>query len=155
MTETTPTFDTPNYEQQIDIGRPPDSVFAALTTAAGVSGWWTPSTGSGTVGGELHLTFPPGPMALRVDTALPSSKVVWTVLNCDFEPDWVGTQIMFTLDPGAAACTTLQFCHEGLTAELPCYDQCRQGWSYYLASLREFVETGVGRPGNRHGALRP
>ena len=73
-------------------------------------------------------------------------------MACDFEPDWVGTQIIFTLNTEAPGGTTLRFRHQGLTAELPCYDQCRQGWSYYLTSLREFVETGAGRPGNRHRA---
>jgi uncharacterized protein YndB with AHSA1/START domain len=145
-----------SYQKQIRFTEPPEAVFPALATTAGVAGWWVPATGSGAEGGELRLTFPPGPGVMRVDTALPPSTVAWTVLKCDFLPDWVGTQILFTLRPATGGGTTLEFCHRGLTPQLECFDQCRQGWDHYLPSLHDYVETGTGRPGprprNREGA---
>jgi uncharacterized protein YndB with AHSA1/START domain len=152
MTGTTRTIDTPSFVQQVDLSRPPEAVFEAVSTAAGVSGWWMPTTGSGAEGTELHLRFPPGPVLIRVDTVRPVSTVAWTVLVCDFEADWVGTQIVFTLRPGRDGGTTLEFRHQGLTPQLHCYDRCRQGWGHYLSSLRDYVETGAGRPGDRHGS---
>jgi uncharacterized protein YndB with AHSA1/START domain len=149
MSETTGTIEAPSYQKQIQFTKPPEAVFEALTAAAGVAGWWVPTTGSGVEGGELRLTFPPGPGVMRVDTAQPSSTVVWTVLVCDFLPDWVGTQIIFVLHPSKGGGTTLEFRHQGLTPQLECYEQCQQGWDYYLPSLRGYVETGAGRPGPR------
>ena len=143
------TVEIAGFQKQIAFSRPPSSVFAALTTAAGVAGWWMPATGSGDAGGELRLAFPLGPGVLRVDAARPSSIVVWTVLVCGFLPDWVGTRIDFALRGTAEGGTVLDFHHEGLTPQLECYGQCTQGWGYYLSSLRDYVEAGAGRPGPR------
>lgn len=149
MSQTTTVIDNSSYRRQIEFTKPPEAVLAALATPAGVAGWWVPATGSGSEGGELHLTFPPGIGVFRVDHAAPPATVVWTVLKCDFLPDWVGTRIIFSLRPGTDGGTTLDFRHEGLTAQLECFDQCRQGWDFYLPSLRDYVELGSGRPGPR------
>lgn len=148
----TGTIEAPSYHEEVHFSEPPEAVFEALTTAAGVSGWWMPTTGSGIEGGELELSMPNGPVVMRVDSAQPHSEVRWTVLVCDFLADWVGTRIVFTLRAGGSAGTTLEFRHQGLTPQLECFDMCRQGWEYYLPSLRDYVDTGAGRPGNRHGS---
>jgi uncharacterized protein YndB with AHSA1/START domain len=150
MSETSNPVEATDYEQRLPVSTPPERVFEALTTPAGVSGWWMPTTGSGREGGELRLSFPPGPGVMHVDTAEPSSLVVWTVLACDFLPDWVGTRIHFALRSDGRDGTVLDFRHEGLTPQLECFDQCRQGWNYYLPSLRDYLEVRAGRPGNRH-----
>jgi uncharacterized protein YndB with AHSA1/START domain len=150
MGETATTAVTTSYENQVRFTAPPGTVYDALSTTVGVSGWWMPATGSAAEGGELCLQFPPGPGAMRVEVAEPSSRVVWSVLTCDFLPDWVGTRIHFALRPGEDGGTVLDFHHEGLTRQLECFDQCRQGWDFYLASLRDHVDSGAGRPGNRH-----
>ena len=130
--------------------RPPEEVFDALATTDGVAGWWMPATGSAAEGGELRLSFPPGVGVCHVDTAHTASRVVWSVVDLDFLPDWVGTRIVVDLRPGDSGGTELEFCHDGLTPQLECYGQCEQGWDHYLSSLRDYVETGSGRPGNRH-----
>lgn len=149
MSDTTGTVEAPSYRKEVQFTRPPDAVFEALTSAAGVGGWWVPTTGSGVEGGQLRMSFPPGPGVVRVDTAQPFTTVAWTVLVCDFLPDWVGTRVVFALRPVESGGTVLEFRHEGLTPALDCYDQCQQGWNYYLPSLRDYVETGTGRPGPR------
>jgi uncharacterized protein YndB with AHSA1/START domain len=141
---------TTDYARAVDFDAPPEAVFEALTTTAGVSGWWMPTTGSGAEGGELQLDFPPGPGVMRVEVAEPARRVVWEVLTCDFLPDWVGTRIHFALRPGETGGTVLDFRHEGLTPQLECFDQCRQGWDFYLPSLHDLVDAGAGRPGDRH-----
>lgn len=148
MSDTATTHD---YQRTVHIEAPAEAVFAALTTTSGVSGWWMPASGSGTAGGELRLAFPPGPGEFAVEVAEPAHRVVWRVLTCDFLPDWVGTRIHFTLRPGDGGGTVLDFRHEGLTPQLECFDQCRQGWDFYLPSLRDYLDTGTGRPGDRHG----
>jgi uncharacterized protein YndB with AHSA1/START domain len=127
-------------------------VYEAVATPAGVSGWWMPTTGSGAEGGELRISFPPGVGVFRVDRARPASRVEWTVQELGFLPDWIGTRIVFELSPDAAGGTELEFHHNGLTPHLECYDQCRQGWNHYLPSLHDHVETGAGRPGDRHSS---
>ena len=70
----------------------------------------------------------------------------WTVTQCDFEPDWVGTHPTFTVTTVDGDTTELEFRHVGLTDELDCIDMCTSGWNHYLASLRDYVETGFGSP---------
>ena len=152
MSETTGIAGTLDYQQRLSFTRPPEEVYDALATPAGVSGWWMPTTGSGAEGTELRISFPPGVGVFRVDTAQPSSRVEWRVTSLDFLPDWVGTRVVFALSPAAEGGTRLDFRHEGLTPQLECFDQCRQGWNYYLPSLHDYVETGSGRPGDRHTA---
>ncbi|MCD2191816.1 SRPBCC domain-containing protein [Actinomycetospora endophytica] len=150
MEQIVTTTETLGLERQVRFAAPQQTVYRALTTASGISGWWMPTSGCGEHGGELWLDFPPGPGAMHVDLAQPSSRVQWTVLRCDFLPDWVGTRIRFELRPDGDSGSMLDFRHEGLTDELDCFEQCLQGWDYYLASLHDLVDTGAGRPGDRH-----
>ena len=145
MTEQAHTIETRSYEKQIEF-----TPWRSGATDSSRSRWWMPTTGSGGEGEELHLSFPPGPAVMRVEATQPSSQVAWRVLACDFQSDWVGTRIVFALHERGDGAAVLEFCHEGMTRQLECYDQCRQGWDYYLASLRDYVETGTGRPGDRH-----
>jgi uncharacterized protein YndB with AHSA1/START domain len=122
-------------------------VFDALTTAAGIAGWWAPATGSGVEGGELRLTFDADdPLVLQVATAQRPSTVVWAVKSCDFLPDWVGTRPTFALSRSEAGGSEVQFRRHGLTPHLECYNTCRAGWDHYLPSLRRYVESGRGSP---------
>jgi uncharacterized protein YndB with AHSA1/START domain len=141
-----------SYRQRLSFTQPPDVVYRAIATPAGVSGWWMPTTGSGAEGGRLHISFPPGVGVFGVDTAQRASRVGWSVEELAFLPDWIGTRIVFELAPGPTGGTELDFHHDGLTPQLECYDQCRQGWDHYLPSLHDYVETGAGHPGDRHAA---
>lgn len=119
----------------------------ALTSLAGLDGWWSPVTGSGTAGGELRLNHRhPEPLVIHVDVAERPRSVAWTVLDYPLNPEWSGTRITFELSPGQGGGTTLQFLHLGLTADLECYDHCARGWEHFLPSLRDYVETGTGSP---------
>lgn len=36
--------------------------------------------------------------------------------------------------------------HRGLTSQLDCIEMCTNSWNHYLASLREYLETGSDSP---------
>jgi hypothetical protein len=59
--------------------------------------------------------------------------------------EWTGTDIVFEITK-AGGQTELRFTHFGLVPAYECYDVCSDGWSTYLASLRDLVATGDGRP---------
>jgi len=42
--------------------------------------------------------------------------------------------------------TELRFRHAGLTPRLACWDDCFAGWSYFMASIKAYAETGTGTP---------
>jgi hypothetical protein len=86
---------------------------------------------------------------MHVDQATRPTSVQWTVTDCSFLPDWVGTRPTFTITPVDGDASELQLRHHGLTPELDCIEMCTRGWDHYLESLREYVEVGRGMP---HGS---
>jgi uncharacterized protein YndB with AHSA1/START domain len=136
-----------DYQKTLRVQAPPDTLFDALTIASGLSAWWTPAAGSGDTGGELQfLMSAPDPLLIHVDEATRSTSVRWSVVECSFEPDWVRTRPTFTITPVEGGASELEFRHHGLTNELDCIEMCTRGWDHYLASLRDYVETGRGSP---------
>ena len=142
-----PTGSSTDYRKTIVVTAAPDALFDALTEPSGLSAWWTRATGSGEAGGELSFFFDsPDPCVMHVDQARRPVAVRWTVTACDFLPEWVGTRPSFTITPLDADATELHFVHEGLTPELDCIEMCASGWDHFLASLRDFVGAGGGKP---------
>ena len=136
-----------DYQKTIRVKGSPEALFDALTSVSGLAAWWTPVTGSGDAGGELKfLMNAPEPCVMHVDEATRPASVRWTVTECRFLPDWVGTRPVFTITPVQGGECELQFCHHGLTPELECIDMCTRGWDHYLVSLRDYVEVGRGSP---------
>jgi uncharacterized protein YndB with AHSA1/START domain len=143
----TPAAASSDYRKTIRVKGHPGALFDALTSVSGLAAWWTGVTGSGEAGGELKFYFgSPEPCVMHVDQATRPASVQWTVTGCGFLPDWVGTRPVFTITPDGDDASELRFRHHGLTAELDCVEQCTRGWDHYLASLREYVETGHGSP---------
>ena len=137
-----------DYEAELVVKAPPEAVFEALTTVAGLAGWWTTTvTGSGLTGGELRFTFGNDvPCIMEVTAAERPSIVRWTCLGYDPLPDWAGTTISFEMLPRQEGGSVLKFRHTGLTPRLECYADCKSGWDEFLPSLRDFAESGEGRP---------
>jgi uncharacterized protein YndB with AHSA1/START domain len=142
---------TNDYTNRVHIAATPERVFGVLTDAAEYARWWAPATGTATARGELRITFDniEAPLVVRVAEARHPETVAWDVLDCAFLPDWVGTRPVFTLGAGTDGGCDVRFRHEGLSQKLECYEMCRAGWDQYLPSLRDYIETGAGRPFTR------
>jgi uncharacterized protein YndB with AHSA1/START domain len=153
MTDTVITTTEPSqdYTAIVTFAAKPADVHPALTTVEGLSAWWVPASGSGIAGGEVTFLFNDDhPLLVRVDDSSPS-RVQWTVISCQPVPDWVGTTITFDLSATEDG-TRIDFHHHGLTAQLECFDMCRQGWDFYLRSLVAYVDDGAGTPASRQAA---
>lgn len=140
---------TTSYRTTVRVNTPAEAVFDAVTTAEALAAWWSPVTGSGLTGGELRFPMVAGepPLLIQVDEATRPATVRWTVAECTFMEDWVGTQPTFTITPlGDDACE-LTFEHLGLDDELECKDMCSRSWDHFVrTSLRELAEGGPGAP---------
>ena len=66
-----------------------------------------------------------------------SKKDEWkkTTLNWKIEENEIGSIVYLT--------------HEGLNLSLECYDICRNGWDFFLKSLKNYLESGEGKPFNK------
>jgi uncharacterized protein YndB with AHSA1/START domain len=140
---------TTNYRTTVRVNAPADVVFDAITTTEALAAWWSPVTGSGLTGGELRFPMVAGepPLRIRVDEATRPATVRWTVAECTFLEDWVGTQPIFTITPVGDGACELTFEHVGLDDELECKEMCSRSWDHFVrTSLRELAEGGPGAP---------
>jgi uncharacterized protein YndB with AHSA1/START domain len=135
-----------DYRADLIINAPLASVFAAVSSVEGLSGWWTTDTsGSPEPGGELRFTFRDGSAVMRVETRTPAREQ-WTCLGHSGQPEWKHTTVTFQLTEAGPDATRLQFTHGGLRPQLDCYGRCSAGWNYLMGSLASYAETGTGYP---------
>jgi uncharacterized protein YndB with AHSA1/START domain len=135
------------YQTTVRVKASPDAVFEALTTVSGLAAWWNPATGSGQTGGELRFIMnAPEPLVIHIDEATRPTSVRWSVTDCPFLPDWVGTKPTFTITLIDSDTSQLHFHHQGLSEELECIDMCTRSWNHYMTSLRDYLQVGRGSP---------
>ncbi|GAB3412796.1 SRPBCC family protein [Flindersiella endophytica] len=133
---------------RIGVTASPEEVYEALTTADGLSGWWTQGMeGEGGVGGVFRVRFedapPPAGFDMKVLEAKPAELVVWEVV---YGPDeWVGTKIRFELKQEDGL-TIVLFSHGGWKEPVEFMNHCSTKWATFLLSLKHLVETGKGEP---------
>lgn len=121
-----------------------DEVYAALTTIDGLAGWWTTDTvGDPRPGGRLEFRFEPGDIHMRVLETVPSTRVLWEVV--DGPAEWIGTTMRFDLRP-EGDWVILLFAHEGWAEPVEFMHHCSTKWATFLLSLKRMVETGTGLP---------
>ena len=138
-----------DYRTTVRVAAPADVMFDAITTTEALAAWWSPVTGSGAAGGELRFPMVADhpPLLVRVDEATRPTTVRWTVTECTFMEDWVGTQPTFTITPLDDGFCELTFEHLGLNDELECKEMCSRSWDHFVGtSLRELAEGGPGAP---------
>jgi hypothetical protein len=145
MTETALVGSDADFIRTLTINAKPATLEAAITTDEGVSGWWAPTVSPGPE--LLSVSF--GDRGVEVGVVTTPALVVWDVVSCSAEPDWVGTTIEFAFAADAVGAIELAFAHRGL-GTLPCAENCFAGWTHYLASLVAYVECGIGHPQSRN-----
>jgi uncharacterized protein YndB with AHSA1/START domain len=132
---------------RIGVTAPRDAVFRALTTTAGLAGWWTEdTTGDGDTGGVLTFRFVPGGFDMKVVEAKSPERVRWEVI--DGPDEWVGTEISWDLST-AGDFTIVMFAHRGWREPVEFLHHCSTKWATFLMSLKALVETGAGAPSPR------
>jgi hypothetical protein len=90
---------------------------------------------------------------MRVKELVRNQRVVWECIEQFHESDtlsvhdeWVGTILRWDIEPQPGG-SRVAFVHEGLVPKLQCYEICEAGWDrFFVASLKSFLETGVGQP---------
>jgi uncharacterized protein YndB with AHSA1/START domain len=130
-------------EQQIEINANAARIVEALTTEAGIAGWWTTDTDVGDREAAFRFTKQDTRVEHRFQIERRDASGV--AMTCVSDTDWRGTRLAFELAP-AGARTTVRLVHAGYPAKNELYAQCTKGWAYFLDSLQKYVETGTGTP---------
>lgn len=149
---------TPNHKNRqhvdiihrIGIKAPIQKVYEAISTINGISGWWSERTsGVSEPGKTIVVQFfsldgiELGSMNMEVIELVPDKKVHWKFSAGPKE--WINTDAIFELHQEDDF-TILLFGHRNWQEEVEFTAHCSMKWSVFLLSLREFVETGKGRP---------
>jgi uncharacterized protein YndB with AHSA1/START domain len=122
------------------------ALYDALTDVKKLSHWWTTDVrGNSAVGARLEFWFSGFRGAVMSVTKLQADELVcWSVVDGDAH-DWLGTELEFRISNRSGA-TFLHFRHSGWDRDAEAFAHCSMGWAIFLISLKEFVETGKGRP---------
>lgn len=144
-----------HYQCDVSISASAPVVFAALTTPEGLRGWWTATCDVGSGVGRLStFRFGQTYKVMQIESLQPNTEVRWKCIDGHIHSpgrltktnEWIGTTMVFRLEPRSPSGTLLYFEHVGLTPQIQCYDICTQGWGHFLGSLRQYAETGTGTP---------
>lgn len=131
----------------VPIEAPPGAVYRALTTADGLRSWWTrDAEAESSEGSEARFRFEGGEMEMRfrVDRLQEGESVGWSVLE-PAPPEWNGTRVTFELTPSEGG-TNLLFGHRDWASSEGSLPAISYNWSYYLTSLKQYLEEGEGFP---------
>lgn len=132
-----------NHRIGIKAGAP--AVFAALSDQAGLAAWWTTETkAEAKVGAVLEFRFGGGGPDMKVTELTPNQRVAWECV-ASAHPDWQGTKLVFDIQEDQQE-TILRFSHQNWENTTDFLAHCSMKWATFLMSLKEYVETGAGRP---------
>ena len=125
-------------------------VYKALTTLEGLAHWWTEEVrGDALVRGKIEFSFLTksgellGKMVMEVQELNDNKDVRWRCIEGPEE--WVGTDITFQLSEQDNQ-TIVLFGHRNWREAVESMAHCSMKWATFLLSLREYVETGKGKP---------
>ncbi len=140
-----------NYTSAFTVDQTPEEAFAAINN---VRGWWSEEIEGSTdkLGAEFKYHFKDiHRCKLKITELVTGKKVVWHVLNNDFnftkdKTEWKGTDIIFEISKKGDK-AEIHFTHQGLVPEYECYDACSEGWGFYInGSLLDLITIGKGQP---------
>jgi uncharacterized protein YndB with AHSA1/START domain len=134
----------PNIVHRIGIQAPPTAVFRALTTQAGLAGWWTrPDAEGAKLGARLWFKFKMGGPTMEVIDLKRAKCVRWRCVKGPEE--WLNTELTFDLTRAGKE-TVVLFGHRGWREECEFMAHCSCKWATFLLSLKSLLEKGRGAP---------
>lgn len=101
---------------------------------------------------EVHLC------KLKLIKRIPNERLEYLVTDNEFsftkdKTEWINTRLVFTITPQGQQ-TKIVFTHEGLVPSYECYAVCHDAWTSYIqGSLKDFINTGTGKPNSAEGGL--
>jgi hypothetical protein len=129
-------------ENTIEITAPTHRIVEALTTQAGLRGWFAETAVFD--GTHARFTFARPEITRTVSFRVDRCDERGVVMTCTAEennPEWRGTKLAISVEGNR-----VRLVHSGYPAKDECYERCVQGWAYFMPSLKSYLETGRGTP---------
>ena len=120
---------------------PIESVFEAISSARGISKWWSrETTGYPELGGLLELEFSDDVhWQVQVTEMVPPTEFEVTLTRADL--DWMDSRVGFQLSSGPEA-VDVKFYHKGWKEANDHYHISSYCWAMYLRIMKRYVEFG-------------
>lgn len=136
----------PDILMDFPVSAPPDAVFRAVSTPAGLDQWWTlTSSGSAEIGTMMELGFGPEyQWTVRVTRSEADREFELELV--DAMPDWIGTRVGFSLAPTADGGAQVRFRHAGWAEASDHFRRSAYCWAMYLRIMKLGVEEGLRVP---------
>ena len=140
-----------DYHSSIVVHNTPEEVFGKISC---VAEWWAKNfEGKSQEADDVFtVRFRNGDMyKTRIAEVVPGSKIVWEFIDTyqrwvKNSAEWVGTKIIWEISPHKDG-AEVKMTHQGLVAELECFDQCTKAWNYLTQeSLFKLLDEGKGLP---------
>jgi len=139
----------PDINVDVQIKAKADQVFDALTQKQHLSAWWTPNAQeASSVGMKAKFDFQGADFYCVMEVMKLEPIIEWVCLEAGNRKnqEWVGTIVVWTIKDNQDGTTSLSVLHKDWADKTELYSQCQSGWKYYLDSLKEYLETGKGKP---------
>jgi uncharacterized protein YndB with AHSA1/START domain len=123
-----------------------NEVYQAVSDVKNIAHWWTTGArGESEIGKHLEFWFGDFCAAVMEVTLLKPRELVRWRVTPKVESDWTHTEVEFKIFRVNDQ-TVLHFRHSNWREDAKMFPHCSLGWAIFLLSLKEFVETGKGRP---------
>lgn len=151
-------MNTQDFTSSITVNTSYTKAFEAIKN---FRGWWSEEIEGNT--DELNETFfyhykDVHLCKIKLIEAMPDTKLVYLVIENEFnftkdKTEWIDTKLIFDLNTEGRQ-TQIKFTHEGLVPTYECYEVCNDAWTSYIqGSLKNYIETGKGKPNGKEGGL--
>jgi uncharacterized protein YndB with AHSA1/START domain len=137
---------------ELTINASAKTIFDAVSTAKGISGWWSADCTVGmNVGSESVLKFNKEGMVVTMGfktlDVKPNSRVEWECIAMP-NPAWIGTKVITEIEENGGSAKVV-FKHADFDEkwkEQEAFEQTKATWNHFMASLVSYCESGVGQP---------
>jgi Activator of Hsp90 ATPase homolog 1-like protein len=142
-----------SYAREIIVNVSSEIAFQALTNE--VDKWWGSVSNSVSKKGDkfttsfeqdaTHWTFRITDLIpnLAIDMECIEAVHIVESLPDAIREEWLGTRLQWRLEEVEEG-TRISFTHEGLVAELACYEICVAGWNHFFVnSLQSYLNEGI------------
>jgi uncharacterized protein Usg len=147
-----------NYTTTITVDKDISSAFNSIKK---FRSWWSEEIEGNTdkVGETFFYHYKDVHLCkIKLSEMVADKKLVYQVIDNEFnftkdKTKWINTKLIFDVS-SAENKTKIVFTHEGLVPEYECYKVCNDAWTSYIqGSLKNFIETGKGKPNGKEGGL--
>lgn len=147
-----------NYTTTITVDKDISSAFNSIKN---FRSWWSEEIEGNTdkVGETFFYHYKDVHLCkLKLIEMIADKKLVYQVIDNEFnftkdKTEWINTKLIFDISSEGTK-TKIVFTHEGLVPTYECYNVCNDAWTSYIqGSLKNFIETGTGKPNGKEGGL--